>query len=67
MGWLKARAGAHEVIVTIMMNYIAIGLLAWLLTTTAFQRPGRADPISPIVDWNATLPGSRAAASTWAS
>ncbi len=62
VGWLKARAGAHEVIVTIMMNYIAIGLLAWLLTTTAFQRPGRADPISPIVDWNATLPrieGSR--------
>lgn len=62
VGWLKARAGAHEVIVTIMMNYIAVGLLAWLLTTTAFQRPGRADPISPIVDWNATLPrieGSR--------
>ncbi|MCW2810489.1 MAG: transporter permease, partial [Friedmanniella sp.] len=23
VGWLKARAGAHEVIVTIMMNYIA--------------------------------------------
>ncbi|WP_425308299.1 ABC transporter permease [Ammonicoccus fulvus] len=62
VGWLKARAGAHEVIVTIMMNYIAVGLLAWLLTTTAFQRPGRADPISPVVDWNATLPrieGSR--------
>jgi len=62
VGWLKARSGAHEVIVTIMMNYVAIGLLAWLLTTTAFRRPGRADPISPIVDWNATLPrleGSR--------
>lgn len=62
VGWLKARAGAHEVIVTIMMNYIAVGMLAWLLTTTAFQRPGRADPISPVVDWNATLPrieGSR--------
>lgn len=62
VGWLKARAGAHEVITTIMMNYIAAGLLAWLLTTTAFRRPGRLDPISPIVDWNATLPrveGSR--------
>ncbi|GAB3714748.1 ABC transporter permease [Mariniluteicoccus flavus] len=56
VGWLKAKAGAHEVIVTIMMNYIASGLLAWLLTTTVFQRPGRADPISPIVDWNATMP-----------
>ena len=56
VGWLKARTGAHEVIVTIMMNYIAAGLLAYLLTTTAFQRPGRTDPISPIVDWNATFP-----------
>jgi len=56
VGWLKAKAGAHEVIVTIMMNYIAAGLLAYLLTTTAFQRPGRTDPISPVVDWNATLP-----------
>jgi len=54
-GVLKAKAGAHEVIVTIMLNYIASGLLAWLLTTTAFQRPGRTDPISPIVDWNATF------------
>jgi simple sugar transport system permease protein len=56
VGWLKARAGAHEVIVTIMLNYIAAGLLAYLLTTTAFQRPGRTDPISPVVDWNATMP-----------
>jgi simple sugar transport system permease protein len=56
VGWLKARTGAHEVIVTIMMNYIASGLLAFLLTTTAFQRPGRTDPISPVVDWNATMP-----------
>lgn len=54
-GLLKARSGAHEVIVTIMLNYIASGLLAWLLTTTAFQRPGRTDPISPVVDWNATF------------
>ncbi|MDN5761391.1 MAG: ABC transporter permease [Microlunatus sp.] len=56
VGWLKARTGAHEVIVTIMMNYIAAGLLAFFLTTTLFQRPGRTDPISPIVDWNATFP-----------
>ena len=55
-GVLKARAGANEVIVTIMLNYIASGLLAWLLTTKAFQMPGRTDPIAPIVDWNATFP-----------
>jgi general nucleoside transport system permease protein len=55
VGWLKARTGAHEVIVTIMLNYIAAGMLAYLLTTVAFQRPGRTDPISPVVDWNATL------------
>ena len=55
-GILKARAGVNEVIVTIMLNYIAGGLLAWLLTTKAFQMPGRTDPIAPIVDWNATFP-----------
>jgi ABC-type uncharacterized transport system permease subunit len=56
VGLLKARTGAHEVIVTIMLNYVAIYLLAWLLTTSAFQRPGRTDPISPIVDANAQYP-----------
>ena len=56
VGWLKARTGAHEVIVTIMMNYIAGGLLAWALTTTAFQRPGRSDPISPEVPASASFP-----------
>ncbi|AFV90224.1 Amino acid or sugar ABC transport system, permease protein [Acidipropionibacterium acidipropionici ATCC 4875] len=55
-GVLKARAGANEVIVTIMLNYVASGLLAWLLTTKAFQMPGRTDPIAPVVDWNATFP-----------
>lgn len=50
VGLLKARTGAHEVITTIMFNYIAAGLLAWLLTTPAFLRPGRMDPISPPID-----------------
>jgi simple sugar transport system permease protein len=56
VGLLKARTGAHEVIVTIMLNYVARFLLAYLLTTTAFQRPGRNDPISPIVDTTAQYP-----------
>jgi general nucleoside transport system permease protein len=55
-GILKARTGAHEVITTIMLNYVARYLLAFLLTTTAFRRPGRSDPISPIVDPEAQLP-----------
>jgi simple sugar transport system permease protein len=49
-GVLKARTGAHEVIVTIMLNYVGLYLLQWLLTTEPFQRPGRDDPISPVVD-----------------
>jgi simple sugar transport system permease protein len=56
VGLLKARTGAHEVIVTIMLNYVAIYLLQWLLTTSTFKRPGRDDPISPIVDANAQYP-----------
>ncbi|QGN35176.1 ABC transporter permease [Microlunatus sp. Gsoil 973] len=55
VGWLKARTGAHEVIVTIMLNYVATGMLSWLLTTSVFRRPGRTDPISPVVDWTATF------------
>lgn len=56
VGLLKARTGAHEVIVTIMLNYVARFLLAYLLTTTLFQRPGRNDPISPIVETTAQYP-----------
>src|SRR5256714_2706518 len=29
-GWLKARFGAHEVITTIMMNFIAVGIVSYL-------------------------------------
>ncbi|RJK95287.1 ABC transporter permease [Vallicoccus soli] len=56
VGVLKARTGAHEVITSIMLNYVARFLLAYLLTTAAFQRPGRSDPISPFVDGAAQLP-----------
>jgi simple sugar transport system permease protein len=30
-------------------------MLSWLLTTSVFRRPGRTDPISPVVDWTATF------------
>ncbi len=55
-GILKARTGAHEVIVTIMLNNIAVYLVAYLLTTTAFQRPGSSNPISPPIPGSATFP-----------
>ncbi len=49
-GILKARTGAHEVIVTIMMNYIAYRLADYCLSTAFFRRPDRTDPISKPVD-----------------
>lgn len=55
-GFLKARTGAHEVIVTIMLNYVGVNLVAWLLTLNAFQRPDSDNPISPIVDATAQYP-----------
>jgi simple sugar transport system permease protein len=56
VGFLKSRTGAHEVIVTIMLNYVAGYFLLWLLSTTAFLRPGRKDPLAPEVQQNARLP-----------
>ncbi len=47
VGFLKAATGANEVIVTIMMNYIAGLLLFWILTTPLFQAPNATNPISP--------------------
>ena len=56
VGILKARTGAHEVILTIMMNYIAAYFILWILKTQTFLRPGRLDPIAPEVNENARLP-----------
>jgi len=56
VGLLKAKTGAHEVIVTIMLNYIAALFILWLLKTTRFLRPGRQDPLAPEVNPSAQLP-----------
>jgi simple sugar transport system permease protein len=56
VGILKARTGAHEVILTIMMNYIAAYFILWILKTQSFLRPGRIDPIAPEVNESARLP-----------
>jgi general nucleoside transport system permease protein len=55
-GFLKARFGAHEVITTIMLNYVSYRLLDYALHTDSFQRPGRNDPISKPVAESARLP-----------
>jgi general nucleoside transport system permease protein len=47
-GFLKARTGAHEVIVTIMLNYTAYQLISFILGLPGYQREGRSDPISRI-------------------
>jgi len=48
VGLLKARTGAHEVIVTIMLNYVAFYLISYLLRTPgALQAPGSTNPKSP--------------------
>ena len=54
-GWLKAKTGGHEVINTIMMNYIAFRLSEWLLRGP-LQRPEAGYPVSPIVEDSAKLP-----------
>jgi general nucleoside transport system permease protein len=55
-GVLKARTGAHEVIVTIMLNYIGFNFLQWLITAKGVHDPTRSDAISKKVDASAKLP-----------
>jgi simple sugar transport system permease protein len=47
VGLLKARTGAHEVILTIMLNYVAYYLVTWLVSTPGLlQWSGGNQPIS---------------------
>jgi len=56
-GVLKARTGAHEVILTIMLNYIAVYLLLYLLSTKGLlQAPGSNNPKTPAMLPTAVLP-----------
>ena len=61
LGWIvgviKARTGAHEVILTIMFNYVMYNLLSFLLTShNLMQAPGQTNAIAPNIDANAFLP-----------
>lgn len=56
-GLLKARTGAHEVIVTIMLNYVAFYLVFFALSEQALlQAPGTVNPKSLPMAETAVLP-----------
>lgn len=56
-GFLKAQTGAHEVINTIMLNYIAFRLNDYLLQGGGpMSRPGQYSPISPEIMPSAYMP-----------
>jgi simple sugar transport system permease protein len=56
-GLLKARTGAHEVIVTIMLNYVALYLVSWMLSTPGLlQAPGSNNPSTPPMRETAVFP-----------
>lgn len=56
-GVLKARTGAHEVIVTIMLNYVAYYFVFWALTKEwLLATPGSVNPKSPPMKDSAILP-----------
>ncbi|TWE12039.1 ABC transporter permease subunit [Rudaeicoccus suwonensis] len=52
-GLLKARTGAHEVITTIMLNYVAVYFINYLLAETWFQAPPFNQAVSRTVAPNA--------------
>lgn len=54
-GFLKARTGAHEVINTIMMNYVAFRLTDYLLQGGPMTRPDGL-PITPEIKPSSYLP-----------
>lgn len=55
-GFLKARTGAHEVITTIMLNYVAQYLLNWLVVQRGVHDPNRPDAISKPLPDSAKFP-----------
>ncbi|MBJ7602177.1 MAG: ABC transporter permease [Candidatus Dormibacteraeota bacterium] len=55
-GFLKARFGAHEVITTIMLNYIAYSLSDYLINRGPLGDPHSSAPKTPFIDPSAQLP-----------
>jgi ABC-type uncharacterized transport system permease subunit len=55
-GILKARTGAHEVITTIMLNYVAFQIVLFALLTDFVQMDNSGQPISKRLDAFVRLP-----------
>ncbi|HEY4227403.1 MAG TPA: ABC transporter permease [Candidatus Limnocylindrales bacterium] len=56
-GFLKARTGAHEVITTIMLNYIGSLVVFFVLTTQPWLRnPGNSTPVSKLLSTIVDVP-----------
>ncbi|WP_374202501.1 ABC transporter permease [Curtobacterium sp. VKM Ac-2922] len=57
VGLLKARTGANEVVLTIMLNYVALYLVSYMLRTPGLlQAGGSPNPISPAMKDTSVLP-----------
>lgn len=54
-GLLKAYTGAHEVIVTLMFNYVTYAFLLYAVLSTPFQQPGQSNDIGRTMDPSAIL------------
>lgn len=50
-GWLRAYRGSHEVIITIMLNFIAAGLASWF-TLKVIPNPHSQNPETALVSSN---------------
>jgi simple sugar transport system permease protein len=48
-GFLKARTGAHEVITTIMLNYVAAQIVLFGLRSDFLRQEGSSQPISKVL------------------
>jgi simple sugar transport system permease protein len=55
-GILKASTGTHEVITTMMMNYIMLFFLTFLLLHAPFQLPGESEGLSKSIVPSGQLP-----------
>ncbi|WP_374029604.1 ABC transporter permease [Bdellovibrio bacteriovorus] len=51
VGWLRAYRGSHEVIITIMLNFIAAGLASWF-TLKVIPNPHSQNPETALVSSN---------------
>jgi simple sugar transport system permease protein len=55
-GWLKAKTGGHEVINTIMLNWVAFRITEWLLGGPMTREGSGGMPISPMIEKSAEIP-----------